>query len=84
MAKHYYSQHNLLPGWGRCGACTSDRKNFIKSLRHLWRTMGNMTQSTLQIPQTLDCLATLYPQEASALKDATTKQLFTLKLHLKL
>ena len=47
-------------------------------------TMGNMTQSTLQTPQTLDSLAKLCTQEASALRDATTRQLFTLKLHLKL
>ena len=46
--------------------------------------MGNMTQSTLQIPQTLDCLAKLCRQEASALRDATTRPLFTIKLHLKL
>ena len=43
-----------------------------------------MTQSTLQIPQTLDYLAKLCTQEASALRDATTRHLFTLELHLKL
>ena len=43
-----------------------------------------MTQSTVQIPQTLDSLAKLCPQEASALGDATTGHVFTLELHLNL
>ena len=43
-----------------------------------------MTQNTLQIPQTLDCLAKLYTQEASALTDATTMHLFMVELHLKM